>query len=76
MAIRTAIEGKTFSQPADQFTLQTQLDVGKCFMFQKQKWIIENLSEKEPDNDVTEEFVLKKVQQHYKLAVSLLFAKI
>ena len=36
-------------------------------MFQKQQWIIENLTEKEPDNNVIAEIVLKKVQQ-YKLA--------
>ena len=38
LATRTATEDMTFGQPADLplISLPTELDVGKCFMFQKQ----------------------------------------
>ncbi|CAI5783275.1 Hypothetical predicted protein [Podarcis lilfordi] len=70
IATRISTDQLAFGQPADLpvSVLPTELDIARCFLHEKQKWMIENSAKKEPDNSIIAEIVVSKVESVYKRA--------
>ena len=59
-----------FSQPVELpvHIFQTKLDIATSFLYEKQKWIIETSTQKNPDNNIIVEIDVSQVETYYKRA--------